>query len=166
MHRILHLEDSSSDARLLELTLRKAGLVCEIAVAARPQEFRDRLAKGSWSLVLSDSGVPGLTAKEALELVKRSTPELPFICVSGAARPSVAAEMLRSGAADYVLKSDPEGIVAAVRQGLRVRAPEATGEGDAMQLVAAVQKLSMAKDLPAVQQIVRRAARELTGADG
>jgi hypothetical protein len=33
-------------------------------------------------------------------------------------------------------------------------------------LVEVVQRLSLARDLPAVQEIVRRAARRLTGADG
>lgn len=36
----------------------------------------------------------------------------------------------------------------------------------ANRLITAIQELSLARDLPAVMQIVRRAARELTGADG
>jgi signal transduction histidine kinase len=39
-------------------------------------------------------------------------------------------------------------------------------EPGAERLIAAVQELSLARDLPAIQRVVRCAARELTGADG
>src|SRR5262249_37854299 len=51
----------------------------------------------------------------------------------------------------------------AVEMSLMTPAPHPTGmEG----LVEVVQRLSLARDLPTVQDIVRRAARGLTGADG
>jgi hypothetical protein len=41
----------------------------------------------------------------------------------------------------------------------------AVGKGPAG-LVEVVQRLSLARDIPTIQDIVRRAARQLTGADG
>jgi K+-sensing histidine kinase KdpD len=54
-----------------------------------------------------------------------------------------------------------------VRGGARMSILEAMGiQGNAERLVAIVQELSLARDLDTVMVIVRRAARELTGADG
>src|ERR1043165_521273 len=57
-------------------------------------------------LILSDHGLPSFSGFEALEIVRRRCPELPFIFVSGSNDPGLVAEMYEEGATDYVFKRD------------------------------------------------------------
>jgi signal transduction histidine kinase len=55
-------------------------------------------------VILSDYTLPGWNALRALELVRASHLEVPFIVVSGTISEEVAVECMRRGAADYLLK--------------------------------------------------------------
>jgi signal transduction histidine kinase/DNA-binding response OmpR family regulator len=168
MPRILHLEDDANDAFLIRERLRRAGIECDIVVVDDSDSFRREVATGGYSLVLSDCGLPGMSAREALDVVRKANPSLPFVCLSGAPYPGP--EMEIAGADDYILKSNLERLVAVVRrtldEGRPTQARTQRLARAAMHLVADVQKLSLARDLPTVQAIVRRAARELVSADG
>ena len=54
--------------------------------------------------ILSDHHLPGFDGLEALHLAQTFCPETPFISVSGAFGEETAAEIVRAGATDYVLK--------------------------------------------------------------
>jgi signal transduction histidine kinase len=103
--RVLHLEDSDLDHELALAQLRRAGL----AVQARRIESRaefERELDGDWDLVLSDFNLPGFSGLQALELLRASGRELPFILVSGEIGEDTAVEAMRNGASDYLLKNN------------------------------------------------------------
>jgi hypothetical protein len=97
---------------------------------------------------------------------------VPFIFVSGGGNPAQATANLAAGASDHVLKSQLWQLPSAIRRALAAAAREeeherALRQNAAMRrLVTAVQDLSLARSMEAVAEVVRRAARELTGADG
>lgn len=85
---------------------------------------------------------------------------------------SDADRLKAAGATAHVSKTQLPQLVPAIQNALQQRRqvsnetrPDFAGTATA-RLVAAVQELSMARDLSTIMNIVRRAARELTGADG
>jgi PAS domain S-box-containing protein len=55
-------------------------------------------------LILADYRLPQFDASLALELLKKSHLDIPFIVITGSISEEVAVEMMRQGAADYLLK--------------------------------------------------------------
>ncbi len=171
--RILHLEDDIYDVELIQRTLTKEGLVGALRVARSHSEFLAAVNAGGFDLVLSDNKIPGINGLEALQTVRRKYPELPFLFVSGQVSDADSIDRLKAaGATDCVPKSDLPRLAAAVRRALfqnrgKGGPDQAAPHLRAMErLVTVVQELSLARDLVTVMEIVRRAARALTGADG
>jgi signal transduction histidine kinase/FixJ family two-component response regulator len=165
MLRILHLEDRSEDAVLIEQALRHQDIAAQFTVVRDTTELVAALERQAFDLVLTDSGLPGPDALPALKLVRQRFPALPVICVSGSANQREIDANLRLGATDCVSKDDLGRFVATVRREEEKVNLTRANQGMA-RLVTAVQELSLAHDLDSIMAIVRRAARELTGADG
>jgi DNA-binding NtrC family response regulator len=130
---ILHLEDTAADAKLVAAALAKDQLDCDITVVDNEAAFTTAVETGAYDLVLSDHSLPSFDGLEALRIVRSRRPDLPFISVSGAFGEEVAAEVVRAGATDYVLKHRLARLGAAVRRALaeaeeRARRSEAEAE--------------------------------------
>ncbi len=116
--RILLLEDSASDAELIQELLEADHFVCEVNRVQTRAEFTAALEDGAIDLVLADYALPSYDGLSALKLTLSARPDLPFIFVSGFGE-EVAIEALTSGAADYVLKTRLSRLAPAVRRALR-----------------------------------------------
>lgn len=169
---ILHLEDRAADAYLVQQSLEAGGIEADIAVVETEPAFRQAIGRAAPDLILLDNGVPSFGGSAALEIARASCPQTPVIFVTGAADEKRTLAGLRVRATDIVAKGDIAQLLHAVRQALETHPPaddrarlERHHRG-MQRLVAAVQQLSMARDLDTVMAIVRTAARELTGADG
>lgn len=103
--RILLLEDNQNDMELVKLSLQgtvKAELIFEWA---RDREsFEKALEEFKPDIVLSDYNLPQFNGFEALELSIAFDKFLPFIIVTGTLAEEVAAESIKRGAWDYVVK--------------------------------------------------------------
>ena len=117
--RILQLEDSPLDAELERDSLANGGISCEIERVQTRPEFAAALQKGGFDLILADYALPGFDGPAALEMARRTRPEVPFIIVSGTLGEEAAIETLRNGATDYVLKHRLERLVPAVHRAIR-----------------------------------------------
>ena len=73
-------------------------------------------------VILSDSGVAGFHALDALHLLQSNLPSSPLLLVSGALEQTGTA-CLKAGAADYVPKTELARLGYAIRLALEVRAP-------------------------------------------
>jgi PAS domain S-box-containing protein len=102
--RALLLEDSDVDAELVVSHLRKAGLACDILRATNRYEFTTLLSERRPDVVLADYSLPDFDGLTALDLVRRTHADLPFIFVSGVVGEEFAINALRRGATDYVMK--------------------------------------------------------------
>lgn len=116
--RILHLEDSSTDAALVEGTLAAAGMHCEITCVHDPDAFARHVTTNGFDLVISDNQLPRFDGLSALRLVRAQDPLLPFIFVSGTMGEEAAIRSLTSGATDYVLKGNLARLPAAIDRAL------------------------------------------------
>lgn len=117
--RVLQVEDSASDAALIERVLTKSGyeVHCERVVSAR--EMRAALENQPWDLIIADHRLPEFGAPSALSILHESGQDIPFIVVSGAIGEEVAVAMMRAGAQDYLLKHDLARLAPAVEREIR-----------------------------------------------
>ncbi len=169
--RILHLEDNPADSLLIERLLEDHGLTPDLTRAESAEAFNREIQHGPYDVVVVDSGVPGFDGPSAVRLSKNVIPGTPVIVCSGATRSEDVAAALREGASDYVHKDELWRLIPALdRAQSRVSTnsiERLSRQHAAMsRLVGVVQELSLARDLSAVMAIARRAARELTAADG
>lgn len=81
---ILLLEDSESDALLVEHQLRVGGYEPVCHRVDTEAGFKAALVAGGWGLIIADYNLPSFNALMALELLQQSGIDLPFIIVSGA----------------------------------------------------------------------------------
>jgi diguanylate cyclase (GGDEF)-like protein len=81
-------------------------------------QMRAALAAELPDLILSDFSLPQFDGVTALAVARQLAPDVPFIFLSGTIGEERAIEALKSGAIDYVLKSNPKRLVPAVRRAL------------------------------------------------
>lgn len=172
--RILHLEDNDTDALFVRRALEKSGFDVDWLRAVNEQEYAAAVGKGGFDFILVDSGLPGFSGLEALAQAQQQCPQVPKIVVSGAGNEAQVKACQDAGASDYVLKDHLWQLTAALRRLQKqpvtktpvAESQDARHQRGLQRLVTAVQELSQARTLPAIIDIVRHAARELTGADG
>ena len=102
----LVVEDMPQDVDLLVAELMQAGVKVIACRTDTPEAFAARLAAQAWDAVISDFHVPGFGAFEALEIVKTSGFDGPFIVVSSKIGEAAAVALMKAGAHDYVMKGD------------------------------------------------------------
>jgi CheY-like chemotaxis protein len=81
--RALIVEDSPVDAELLEMELVKGGFIPITARVQTAAGMQAALDSASWDIVLCDYQMPRFTGLEALELLKATGKDIPFILISG-----------------------------------------------------------------------------------
>ncbi len=101
---VLIVEDSEDDAQLLTNELRRQGLKPAVLRVDSGPTLESALLERAWDIVISDHNMPGFSGDEALSLVRRFDPKLPFIVVSGTRGEEHAADVMRAGASDFIVK--------------------------------------------------------------
>jgi DNA-binding NtrC family response regulator len=126
--RVLLVEDSETDAKLILRALRSAGhdVVSERVDTA--QDMRVALTLKHWHVVISDWAMPQFSARGALEVVRELGSSVPLIIVSGTIGEEAAADVMRAGARDYVLKDNLARLAPAVERELREQALRSSAE--------------------------------------
>ena len=104
--RVLMVEDSDDDAKLVLYELRRRGYdpLCE-RVDTR-EAMASALDRRKWDLIIADYVMPRFNGLDALELVKERSLDLPFIIVSGRIGEDVAVTAMKAGADDYIFKDN------------------------------------------------------------
>ena len=123
--RVLIVEDSSTDAKLLIAELRRAVDTLEFDCVEDAEAMRAALATRTWDVVTSDWSMPHFSAPAALSLVHECGLDIPFIIVSGTVGEDVAVEAMRAGAHDYLIKGNLTRLVPAIERELREAAVRA-----------------------------------------
>ena len=113
------MEDSTDDAEVLRRFLVRDGLEGRLTRVESAAELAAALEASVWDVVLADHSLPGFSSTAALELVRASGLDLPFLIVSGTIGEDVAVEAMRAGADDYVLKRSLSRLGPAIRRGVK-----------------------------------------------
>lgn len=111
---ILHLEDMSFDAELVQRTLVKGGIDFDITVVEDKSGFVKALNSHTPDVILSDHSLPDYDSISALRYVQNSGLDLPFILITGTVSEEIAVEVLKMGADDYLMKGRLERLPAAI----------------------------------------------------
>jgi two-component system, cell cycle sensor histidine kinase and response regulator CckA len=117
--RVLHVEDSPTDAKLVLHELERG---CGPIYSERVENaaaMREALETKTWDAVVSDWSMPQFSGLEALALLKTLGVDLPFFIVSGTIGEETAVEAMRAGARDYVLKDKLSRLAPAVEREIR-----------------------------------------------
>ena len=114
------LEDSHTDAELVQRVLKKEHMPCIFHLAMTEADFSDALDLFLPDVILADNSLPQFSATEALRVVRQRKLQIPFIMVTGTVSEEFAANIIKSGADDYILKDRlirlPNAIQAAVKK--------------------------------------------------
>jgi DNA-binding NarL/FixJ family response regulator len=95
---------------------------CAVQVVDSRGAFTHALEAFAPDVILSDSGVAGFRALDALHLLQSNLPSSPLLLVSGALE-QTGTECLKAGAADFVPKTELARLGCAIRVALEIRAP-------------------------------------------
>ena len=104
--RVLFVEDSDDDVRLIVRQLERAGYRVESHQVETPERFDAAIENAQWDVVISDHSMPHFSSADALASIKAHGLDCPFIIVSGTIGEDSAVEAMRAGAHDYVLKNN------------------------------------------------------------
>jgi diguanylate cyclase (GGDEF)-like protein/PAS domain S-box-containing protein len=128
VNKVLLVEDSGGDARLLREMLREPGRNIELTHVADMRAAEDHLAGHAVDVILLDLGLPDAQGLEPIQRVRIAAPRVPLIVLTGLDDESLAVRALQEGAQDYLVKGQIEtrGLVRALRYAVeRKRAEEA-----------------------------------------
>jgi PAS domain S-box-containing protein len=118
--KILHLEDSVSDADIVARVLRQAGLQCSIKLVESQKEYVQALKEYTPDVVISDHSLFEFNSSEALQIFKSTGLNIPFILVTGEVSEEFAVNILKEGADDYLLKDHlvrlPHAIINSIKE--------------------------------------------------
>jgi PAS domain S-box-containing protein len=118
--RVLLLEDSADDVLLLVSELRRAGFDPTWQQVSTATAYTQQIAE-PYDILISDYYLPQFDAPRALAILHERQIDLPCIVVTGTTSEEVAAECIRLGAADYLLKDRLARLGPAVRRALEER---------------------------------------------
>ncbi len=102
--RILIAEDLPTDAELCEREIRKVLSPAEFRRVETREGFVSALEGFRPDIVISDFKMPRFDGMTALSIALEMIPDTPFIIVTGSMNEDTAAECMKAGAWDYVIK--------------------------------------------------------------
>lgn len=117
--RVLIVEDCESDAVLVLHELRHGGYEPVYERVETEETMAAALKKQTWDIVLSDHNLPHFNSLDAMAVLQKHEPGLPFIIVSGAIGEETAVAAVKGGAADYVPKTKLAHLPTVVARALR-----------------------------------------------
>jgi diguanylate cyclase (GGDEF)-like protein len=117
--QVLVVEDSTDDVLLVARALTRGGYAPRYHQVFTADAMRRALASEPWDIVIADHNMPQFSSTAALEVLKESGRDIPFIIVSGSIGEDIAVEAMKAGAHDYVLKDNLARLVPAVDRELR-----------------------------------------------
>lgn len=104
MSNILIIEDEAAIRRVLSKIIGEESDTYLIDEAENGLEGLEMITKKEYDLVLCDIKMPKMDGEEVLERVKKISPELPVVMISGHGDLETAVNTMRLGAFDYISK--------------------------------------------------------------
>ncbi|MDB4919280.1 PAS domain S-box protein [Mucilaginibacter sp.] len=112
--KILHLEDVATDAELVSVALKRANIMFDKLVVDIKQDYINAISEFVPDVILSDHTLPSFNSLEALNILKESGLNIPFILVTGTTSEEFAVDIMKAGAADYIFKDRIQRLPSAV----------------------------------------------------
>ena len=119
--RVLLLEDDRFAQEIIRRELLRRVPDLLLRCVDTREAFEAAVREPGLHIILSDFMLPSFDALSALRLARRLQPRVPFIVVTGSIDEETAAECIKAGAADYVLKDRLQRLWPALRGALDKR---------------------------------------------
>jgi diguanylate cyclase (GGDEF)-like protein/PAS domain S-box-containing protein len=119
--RVVLLEDDRFAQEVIRRELVKGAPDLLFRCVDTEEAFEAAVREPGLHVILSDFMLPSFDALAALRVARRLQPRVPFIVVTGSIDEETAAECIKAGAADYVLKDRIQRLWPAVRGALDKR---------------------------------------------
>jgi diguanylate cyclase (GGDEF)-like protein len=141
---LLVIDDCEDDTYLLGIELGKRGLRASCTRVDTASAMRRALETGEWDIVISDHCMPGFDSGAALQILKDSGRDIPFVIYSGVISDQLAFSSMLDGVSDYVPKGNYARLVPVISRELRgAAARKAVREaGSRIQALAYIDPLS------------------------
>lgn len=126
--RLLAVDDNLDDLDLCLHQLKKSGENYRVETASTREQFVSKLQSQAFDVVISDFRMKDWTGLDALEEVRRLSPQTPVILLTGTLGDERAVDCIKQGITDYVLKEQITRLPLAIRRAeeeLRLRQAEA-----------------------------------------
>ena len=120
--RVLVVEDDPPDAELMVAMLKRVGYGVSHKVVDSLEGFHQEVEQGGYDLILADYNLRTWTGTEALEALRQTGNDIPFVVVTGTLGDEAAVECIKQGATDYVLKHRLQRLPVVVERALRDKA--------------------------------------------
>lgn len=117
--RVLVIEDNDDDARLEIDELRSGGYDIVYKRVETRNATREALVNEQWDFIISDYSLPQFSGLDALEELKATGNDIPFIFVSGTIGEEIAVAAMKAGVHDYIMKDNMTRLVPAFERELR-----------------------------------------------
>ena len=102
---VLLVEDDIDQAEMVSRVLRRQDATFDVTAVVDGPACLDALTRQTYDLVLLDYSLPRMNGLEVLAEIRRRGASVPVVMVTGQGDERVAVEAMRTGAADYVIKS-------------------------------------------------------------
>jgi len=158
--RVLVADDSENDVVILLHGLRKAGYAPQHRRVSAAAAMRAALQEQSWDIVISDYEMPGFGGFEALQVLKESGQDLPFILVSAVVSEETAVAAMKAGAHDFIMKSKLARLWPAIERELREAHTRAAKKSAEDALRKSEDQLRQAQKLEAVARLAAGVAHD------
>ncbi|TAK41839.1 MAG: EAL domain-containing protein [Betaproteobacteria bacterium] len=157
--RVLVVEDSENDAKLVIRMLQRGGFEVESERVENAATMAAALERQRWDAVISDYNMPQFSGLDALNILRFTGLDIPFILTSGTVGEEIAVDALKAGASDYVLKGNLSRLPNVLERELREAAIRAEHRQAQRKLIEREAGLHHA-------QIMARLAHVITAPDG
>jgi diguanylate cyclase (GGDEF)-like protein/PAS domain S-box-containing protein len=126
INALLVVEDNAGDARLLREMLNEASSSIEVTVVQSLAKAEEHLIRHTYDIVLLDLGLPDGNGLEVVRRARLAAPGLPMVVLTGLDDEAMAAQTLKQGAQDYLIKGEIEGrgLLRALRYAVERKAME------------------------------------------
>ncbi|MBZ0126324.1 MAG: diguanylate cyclase, partial [Rhodocyclaceae bacterium] len=116
---MLIVDDSEDDAFLLYSELASRGAKVDYKRVDTGSEMSDALSAGDWDVIICDHSMPGFDALTALEILKQSGKDIPFIIYSGHISDQAAYSAMGEGVNDYIQKGNFARLIPVIERELK-----------------------------------------------
>lgn len=116
--RLLLVEDDPDHAWLLTDQLRMGGFDLKTLRVETAEAMRVAL-RDPWDAIIADNRLPNFSGMDALAIYRETGLDIPFMVVSGTVGEERAAEFMKAGAHDFILKENTGRLIPALQRELR-----------------------------------------------